>query len=93
MACEADYWTRVRNRAAELGWDGCTWGTGLYRDCCAQHDVERRDGTTVDGEPVTDVQAHARFKACMQAKSKLGYWSPIPWLRWGVVRLFDRGAR
>lgn len=92
-ACEHDYWDRVRDRAAELGTDGCSWGTNLYRDCCAQHDVERRDGKTVDGDPVTANEAHARFRACMQSKAALGYWSLVPWVRWGIVRLFDRGER
>ena len=86
----ATYWDRVRNRAAELGTDGCSFGTSAYRDCCLEHDIAYRTGATVDSEPQTKAQADTRFRACMQAHSRLGWWSPMAWTRYIVVRWFGR---
>lgn len=90
---EESYWRRVRDAAADLGTDGCTWGTGLYRDCCLRHDIEWRTGHDIDGDPVTFDQADKRLLACMQSKSRFGYWNPIPWIRYGLVRSIGRKFR
>lgn len=87
---EPSYWERVRNRAAELGSDGCTMGTRLFRLCCLEHDIHQRDEHTLDGEPISWAEADARFLACMQRKSWFGWWSPVAWTRYAFVRLRTR---
>ena len=82
------YWERVRQRAAELGSDGCTLVTELYQDCCLEHDIAYRTGRDLDGHPITRAQADQRFRQCIQARSPLGRFSPLAWWRWAGVRLF-----
>lgn len=84
------YWERIYDKAAELGSDGCTFATGGFRDCCIEHDVHYRLGTTIDGYPITRREADARFRSCMQCRSKVGWWSPVAWWRWAAVRVFGR---
>ena len=84
------YWERVRDKAAELGSDGCTGVTNIYRDCCLEHDCHYALGTTLDGTPITRKEADDRFLACMRCRSKLGWWSPVPLVRWAAVRVFGR---
>ena len=86
----SDYWDRVRNRAAELGTDGCSFALGAFTDCCAEHDIAYRQGTTVDGEPQTKAQADQRFLACMQSHSRFGWWSPMAWWRYRLVKRFGK---
>ena len=80
------YWERVRDKAAQLGSDGCTAGVGAFRDCCLEHDVAYRTGATVDGEPQTKQQADLRFRACMMAQSRFGFYSPMAWWRYLIVK-------
>lgn len=89
----SEYWQRIRDEADRLGTDGCTMGSAAFRDCCARHDIEWRRGTTIDDEPVTIDEADARFLACMQSRSRLGWWSPIAWLRYVAVRTVGRRFR
>jgi hypothetical protein len=84
------YWERVRDKAGEIGSDGCTGAGAVFRDCCFEHDIHYRTGRTLDGQPITKAQADDRFRACMQARSVLGWWSPMAWIRWSAVRLFGR---
>lgn len=84
------YWERVRDKAAELGTDGCTGATGAFRDCCLEHDIHYRLGTTLGGEPITRREADDRFRSCMMAHSALGFYSPMAWIRWAAVRCFGR---
>jgi hypothetical protein len=84
---ERRYWERVRDKAAELGTDGCTFATGAFVDCCLEHDLHWRLGTTLDGKPITKREADARFRACMQSRSRFGFFSPVAWWRWSAVRL------
>lgn len=86
----SSYWERVRDTAAELGADGCTGATGGWVDCCLEHDVHYRLRTTLDGTPISRRDADARFRACMQSRSRLGWWSPVAWWRWAAVRLLGR---
>ena len=88
-----DYWNRVRDTAAELGCDGCTMASGAFLDCCLQHDVEYRLGTTIDGEPITFDEADTRFRNCMFMRSKLGYFSPVAWYRYAAVKWFGKKFR
>lgn len=86
-----DYWQRVRAEADVLASDGCTMATSAMRDCCLEHDVAYRLHRTVTGEPLTREEADVRFRACMQRRSRLGWYSPMAWLRYAAVRAF--GAR
>lgn len=87
---EADlaYWVRVRERAAELGSDGCSGVTNAHRDCCLEHDIAYRLHTTVDGVPLTKAEADTRFRSCLQRRSKAGALSPLAWWRYLAVRWF-----
>ena len=84
------YWERIYDKAAELGSDGCSFASGGFRDCCVEHDVHYRLGTTIDGYPITRREADARFRSCMQCRSRFGWWSPVAWWRWAAVRTFGR---
>lgn len=91
---ESRYWDRVRDRAAELGTDGCTGALGFHVECCLEHDIHCRTGKTLDGQPITMREANARFRSCLQSRSKLGWFSPMAWWRWAVVSVVkrDKGA-
>lgn len=84
------YWARVWDKAGELGADGCTGVTGAFVECCLEHDIHYRTGQRLDGTPITRRDADARFRACMQSRSKLGFFSPMAWWRWAGVRIFGR---
>jgi len=81
------YWERVRNKAAELGTDGCTGGSAMFRECCLEHDLHWRTGRTLEGHPISAKQANTRFRSCMQSRSKLGWYSPVAWWRYCIVSL------
>lgn len=86
------YWTRVRDKAAQLGSDGCSNATGAFADCCLEHDILYRTGMTLDGDPISRRDADARFKACMRRHSRLGWFSPMALIRWSAVRMFGGNA-
>ena len=92
MKIAKDYWQLVRDKADELGTDGCTMATGAYKDCCLRHDVEYRLGTTISGKPLTREEADKRFLSCMQSRSRLGWWAPLAWARYFAVRKFGNKA-
>jgi hypothetical protein len=87
---ERRYWERVRDKAGELGTDGCSYATGAFQECCLEHDIHERTGATLDGKHITAKESDARFRACMQSRSKLGFFSPVAWGRWSVLRLKRR---
>jgi hypothetical protein len=87
---EKRYWERVEHRAGELGTDGCSFASGAFRLCCYEHDIHERTGKTLDGKPITMQESDARFRACMQSRSRLGFFSPVAWGRWSVLRLKRR---
>ena len=84
------YWERVRDKAAELGSDGCTWGTGAFKDCCREHDVHWRTGHQIDGTPISTRDANKRFLACMRNHSRFGYYSPMALIRYIVVSVIPQ---
>ena len=84
------YWDQVRDKAAQLGSDGCTMGAGMYLLACLEHDIHCRTGMTLDGQFILPSQAHKRFLAVMQAHSKLGWWSPVARYRYLLVKWFYR---
>jgi hypothetical protein len=82
------YWERVRDKAAEIGCDGCSMALGVHLDCCLEHDLHYRLGTTLDGTPITRAEADKRFLACMQSRSRFGWFSPMAWWRYFAVTKF-----
>lgn len=87
------YWDRVKDRAGELGSDGCSYVSGAFVECCLEHDIHYRTGRTLRGIRITKREADDRFKACMRSRSRLGYFSPMAWIRWAAVRWFGRPKR
>jgi hypothetical protein len=87
---DKSYWERVKDKAAELGTDGCSFATGAFRDCCLEHDCHYRTGETIFGEPITKAEADRRFRSCMQSRSVFGFFSPIAWMRYLMVKKFGR---
>ncbi len=84
----------VIDKAEELGSDGCTGVSGLYRWCCLEHDALWRLGTRRDGTPITKVEANEVFRSCIQRSSPFGWWSPLAWIRWvGVQWTAHRAER
>jgi hypothetical protein len=84
------YWERVRDRAAEIGCDGCSMALGAHLDCCLEHDVHYRTGARLDGTPITKADADWRFLSCMQSRSRFGWFSPMAWGRYAAVKTFGR---
>jgi len=85
-----DYEELVRQKAKELGSDGCTGVSELYHVCCLEHDIMYRTGKSAGGTPVNREEADRHFRACMQRKSKLGFADPVSWIRWVGVRWFGK---
>ena len=87
-----EYWQRVRERAAELGSDGCSGVPDFYLDCCLEHDIHYRTGYRLDGTRLTREDADTQLRQCIQARSTFGRLSPMAWWRWAGVRLFGQRA-
>jgi hypothetical protein len=87
---ERRYWERVRDKAGELGTDGCSGATGAFVECCYEHDIHWRTGKTLDGRPITEHEANKRFRNCMQSRSRFGFFSPVAWWRWAAVSLVGK---
>lgn len=89
---EPDYRMGVRQRAAELGSDGCTGVPDWYVIACLDHDIAYRTHATIGREPLTRAEADQRLQWAIQHESPLGRFSPMAqWRRWGV-RLFGGSA-
>lgn len=83
-----DYWDRVRDKAAELGTDGCSYASAAYKDCCLEHDVFYKLGTKLDGTPITQAEADLRLRSCIQSRSRVfGWYSPVAWGRYFLLKL------
>jgi hypothetical protein len=87
------YWDQIRDKAAWLGTDGCTWATSAFKDCCLEHDVHCRTGERLDGTPISIAESHEQFLACMRSKSLLGYYSPIAIARYWIVKKLYKPKR
>ena len=88
-----EYRQLVRQKAKELGSDGCSGVPDFHLDGCFEHDIAYRTGCDVYGNPITRAEADRRFRIYIQkhsplAKLKLGFFSPMSWWRWAGVRLF-----
>jgi len=81
------YWQRVRERATELGSDGCTASSEWNRDCCLLHDVMVRTGADMNGHALTRAEADYLFWECNRQRTVLSMLSPRSWARWVGVRL------
>lgn len=81
------YWERVRERARELGSDGCSKVPDINLDCCYEHDIHWRTGMTLDGEPISVQDANNRFWRCNTERSVFGKGSPLAAWRWLGVSL------
>ena len=86
------YWDAVKERADELKADGCSKVTEAYRSCCLEHDIHYRTHKTIYGDDISRTGADARFRQCMQDRSRFGKSSPMSWWRWAGVRLFGGKA-
>lgn len=76
-----EYWQKVRELAKELKSDGCTGVPDFFLDCCFEHDVHWRSGVTLDGNPISQMEANRELRRCIQSRSKFGFFSPLAWER------------
>ncbi len=86
----AEWEARVRARAKALGSDGCTAVSEWNEICCLHHDIMRRTGHDVDGNPVkTHEEQNVLFWECnrIRAQSRLSYYDPRSWLRFAGVQI------
>jgi len=89
------YWNEVVMIASvKLRSDGCSGVTQLYQEPCLAHDIHYRTHKDIYGNPITKSQADKQFRKDMQVRSKLGYFSPLPWLRfWGLTVFFRKESK
>ena len=89
------YWTNIKEKANALKGDGCTSSPDFfYRKCCDEHDVHYRTGETIDGFPISRLEADNRLFECMKKQGKtpiIGRFI-IPCFYWIGVRLFGGDA-
>lgn len=90
MIRDAGYWVLVRDRAADLESDGCTGVKDVYVECCYEHDISYRTCADLEGEPTSKKQDDARFRECIQERSRFGKFSPMSHWRWLGVHIFGR---
>lgn len=86
------YWEQVSKKATELASDGCTGVIDFYLPCCHRHDLMYRLHVDMDGTPITRAEADAKFRECMQKRSRLGNFNPMSYIRWAGVRIFGHKA-
>lgn len=83
------YWSLIAGWAADNS-DGCTGVPDHYVEACHEHDFHYRYATTLYGEPITFMEANARFKDAIQMRSKLRWFSPLSWIRFLGVTSFGK---
>ena len=104
----ATYWEFIESEAGRINSDGCTGVTGFHRPCCWLHDCEfhhARDAADayrmyLRGEPdywkkakeIDFDTANSHFKRCHFSRSKLGWLSPMGWVRWVFMNPLGKGA-
>jgi hypothetical protein len=93
MSTNSVYWDHVYAEGARLNSDGCSYVSEAFHQCCVEHDGHYRRGTWINGKPITRKEADARFRECMQMRSRFGKLSPMAWWRWAGVRIFGRFAK
>lgn len=83
----------VREKATELGTDGCTLVTELFHWCCLEHDIAYRTGldprALYRGQeiPITRAEATNRFRDCMRKRAKTPLGHVVAWGRWVGLRV------
>ncbi len=93
MHANGTYEKWVIDTAARLKSDGCTVVSEIFHWCCLEHDIAYRLGLDPRAlyvgrtKSIERREADARFRRCMQHRSKLGKASPIALVRWLGVRL------
>ena len=78
----------MRDRAKELGSDGCTGVKDFYKDCCLLHDIFYRTGVDLEGKAISRKEADRLLRDCIRAKSPVGKWSLLAMTRFIGTRLF-----
>lgn len=68
--------------------DGCTLVSELYHECCVVHDLGYEFDIDPWGRPSSKTQTDTTYRRCMQARSRLGRFQPISWVRYIGVSLF-----
>lgn len=81
------YLARVRECAKVIEADGCSGVPDFFKICCDAHDITYRTGADVDGEPRSQAEGDAELRQCIQARSRWGWFSPMSWWRWAVLRV------
>ena len=56
------YWLEVREIAASIDADGCSWVLDFYVESCLEHDIHYRTHHWIDGTPITKEEADLRFR-------------------------------
>jgi len=92
------YWRTVAHIAKAIKSDGCTGVPDFYARACLEHDVHYRCHTTIWGTPITKAEADWILHRRIQQWSALGWFSPMSWWRWWVLRGFvhqpwDKGGK
>ena len=88
----ASYEDQLRELAKSIGSDGCTAALQVHQVCCWEHDWCYVTGMTPRGRLISKVEADARFRECLQARSPFRGYSPLAWWRWVAVTWFGRGV-
>ena len=99
---QTPYWEWVKSEAALVDTDGCSGVTGVRIECCFEHDLgffHAKDPRSAyrhwrannyyyweDADAIDRDEVDARFRQCLQNRSRFGRWSPMAWWRWVGVR-------
>lgn len=102
------YFNWLREQATLANTDGCSRVTGFKVECCYEHDLAyfyHRDPRDAylrwktgslhpwrEARPIDRGATDARFRRCLQARSRLGFWSPMALWRWVGVKVGGSGA-
>jgi hypothetical protein len=76
----------IRDIEIHIGSDGCSGVPDFYHDVCVIHDLAYRFQVDPWGNHLDQAQADANLRLGIQARSRLGIWSPMSWWRWWVLR-------
>ena len=92
----SDYQAWLREKAVELGTDGCSWVTEAFHIWCLEHDIAYRTRRWPSGLyrgksiPMTYKQADDLLFERIVGDSAFGMLSPIAWVRWIGLRTINR---
>lgn len=86
------YWSRIKEKADELGSDGCSGVPDFYRWTCWEHDIHYRTHAFLSGDTIDKATADYIFRVRIQQGSFWGKFSPMSWWRWIGVALFGKSS-